>query len=971
MRIGLAKLTLTALLFGLWTPVGMPSAEAASATVLSENFEGSAVGQVPAGWTATTGANLVSVAEDTGGNGYLTTTESNNSVPNTADYTFAAPITTDFTVDMRVKTQQITSAYEGYFLVLRDSAGDKVLELLFNGSTISRRYGSNLKMAVKTGIVANQWYDVHVAVDMTAKTYSVSIDGTPVASANNVALYKSTATEVSQYGFSSYRYQAGSLQVDDLVVTKEVQNEAPAAVSMNVYGTPSPGQTLTGTYLYTDADADAQGASTLQWYRGTLADGSNKTAIAGATTITYTVASGDVGNHLWFEVTPVAAAGTLVGTPALSAPVFVAIPGNVVPFDGTGRFTDELTQLNYAFRNSGATISSGGVIGIGGDISYYSGTSDFESLAIDVTYNKWALNFTSADELSVFEAVYNTATGSLVDGKQVALVRKLHPELMSSGVQYVKATYELAEPLTPGTKYVHVKLPQAGYFSSTAVAGDFRIDLIDFESMQSSSVPAEGYVIDPMANFSMYLPGGDTSNLQAVNVASNLSLVRTFGTTTYVKRVNTGIASTAMTYAAPSGKDFKSAYMEGYYFANLPSSPSFELWTSTDGVTFTQYNIAGVYRHPAFGSSANNSIPDVLQANFLPAGVKYVRVRIAGNVGNGFPYMTKLAFGYGNEVAVQPVDTDITIQRATSPITIDGVVETDASGNPIGSWAGSERIHIAGVIDNNGDERSAEIFLKYDEKKLYVGAKIKDPTPMVNTRTGTAIWNGDALELFMGDEDMDFTQHPDQVGTMLPSDRQLVIGSGNEYGYQSYLYTNGAFSKPLIFMELVRDADSDGYTMEAAVPLYALGITNPWEGKSLLMNAALSDSGYTSRGQWGWTTNGEAAKKARGQFGTVTFAPSSAPAAEMTLSASYNASTQLVTVTGRTLAVSNNFVTLSVKDPAGAVDYVAQTVSSATGNFSFSYSISGSGAANGTYRVKVGGAGVNVPQATTFVVTGQ
>ncbi|MGG1514096.1 sugar-binding protein [Paenibacillus oryzisoli] len=969
MRKGIAKLTLAALLFGVWSPVGMPAAEAASVTVLSENFDSTTVGQVPSGWVATTGANLVGVAEETGGNRYLSTSETNNSVPNTANYDFAAPITSSFSVDLRAMTQQTTSSYEGYFLLLRDSAGDKVLELLFNGSTISRRYGSNLKATVKSGIVANQWYNVHVDVDMDAKTYSVTIDGVPITSATNVALYKA-ATEVTQYGFSSYRYQSGTMRVDDLVVNKEFvapPNQAPTAVSLNVYGTPAPGQVLTGGYLFTDADGDSEAATTLQWYRGTLADGSNKTAIAGAVSPTYTVASGDAGGYVWFEVTPVAAAGVLVGTPALSAPVYIPVQGNVVPFDGTGRFTDELTQWNYAFRTNGASISGGSAVGIGGDFAYYAGASDFKSLAIDVTYNKWALNFSPADDLSVYEASYNSQTGSLVDGKKVTLVRRLHPELMS-GVQYVKATYALAEPLTPGTKYVHVKLPQAGYFSETGVAGDFKIDLINFESSQSTSDVADGYVIDPMADFSMYAAGGDTSNLQAVNLTGNLSSIRTFGTTTYVKRINTSTATTAMTYAAPSGKDFKSAYIEGYYFANQPSSPSFELWTSTNGTDFTQYNLSGIYKHPAFGSSANNSIPDVLQANFLPDGVKYVRVRLVGNIGNGFPYITKLAFGYGEEVAVQPVDTDVTIRRTSSSITIDGVVETDSSGNPAGQWAGSERIHIEGVTDNNGDHRGADVFLKYDEKKLYIGAKIKDPTPMVNTKTGTGIWNGDVLEIFFGDEDMDYTQHPDLIGTMLSSDRQLVLGSGTEYGYQSYLYTNGVNSKPLIFMELVRDTDGKGYTMEAAVPLYALGIANPWSGKALILNAVLSDGGYASRGQWGWTTNGEAAKKARGQWGSVSFETSTAPAAEMTLSASYNASTHVVTVTGHTLSVNNSFVTLTVKNPAGAVNYLAQTVSNGSGNFTFSYSLSGSGAANGTYTVKVGGAGIQVPQTTTFVV---
>ncbi|MFK7692227.1 X2-like carbohydrate binding domain-containing protein [Paenibacillus sp. HJGM_3] len=979
MRRGIAILAMAALLVGL-VPLGTPQAEAETVTVLSENFENTPVGQVPAGWVATSSPNLVGVVEDPSGNGYLSTTENSNQTANTATYNFVAPITTSFSVDLRAKTSTISSGFEGYFFALKDPSGAKVVELLFFGDKITRRSGNNDKSTVKSGIVANQWYSIHVDVNMTSKQYSVTVDGVQIASATNIALYTPTATQVSQYSFSSYRLQTGTIAVDDLLIVKEDDgqgpvNQAPAAVTLNVYGTPAPGNTLTGGYVFSDAESDPEGTSTYQWYRGAQSNGSDKTTITNAVYADYTVASTDVGKFLFFGVTPVAQEGTTTGMHVVSTGVYVPAPptsaeagtvtGHAIAFDGSNRFTDEMNDFTQVFSHKGTTLSSGSAIGVAGDFSYYSDANEFKTMDIEVTYNKWALNFTIQNELSVVEAVYNSQTGSFENGKTVTLLRKLRPELMA-GVQYVKATYSTAEPITPGTKYLRVILPQAGYYGDAATASDFKIDQIVIESTLSSTRSMDGYLIDDASGFSKYVAGTDTANLQVVN-PTNIADIRTFGTNSYIKRRDTTVAS-MMTYAAPAGKDFKTAYVEGYYFGNLPSSQAMELWTSVNGTDFTLWNIAGVYKHPAFGSSANNSIPDVLQANYLPTGVKYVRVKLVGNTGNGFPYMTKMAFGYGAEVPVTPVDTDIVIKRASGEIVLDGVVATDSNGNPIGEWAGAELMRIQGVIDNNGDSHSADMYFKYDEKKLYLGAKVKDPTPMINTKTGTGIWNGDVLELFMGTEDLDYTQYPDKKGTMLPTDIQLVLGSGIDFGYQSYMTINGVNSKPSVFMELKKDADGKGYTMEVAVPLHQLGLTQPWTGKPFILNAFLSDGGFASRGQWGWTINGEVNKKVRGNFGKIAFEGAAAPPAEMALNATVALSAQSVTVTGQTYRMANSFVTMAMQSEAGATIGFDQTRSDANGRFEFVFDVSGLPNRKGVYTVKVGGQGIQVPQVLSFTV---
>gem|GEM_PF-1886711 len=93
-------------------------------------------------------------------------------------------------------------------------------------------------------------------------------------------------------------------------------NTPPVASNVQISGDIQLGATVNGTYTYTDADGDAQGASEFRWLRG-------GSPINGATAQQYTIVAADVGNALQFEVTPVAQSGVLRGAPVLSAPANV------------------------------------------------------------------------------------------------------------------------------------------------------------------------------------------------------------------------------------------------------------------------------------------------------------------------------------------------------------------------------------------------------------------------------------------------------------------------------------------------------------------------------------------------------------------------------------------------------------------------------------------------------------------------
>ncbi|MED1949563.1 immunoglobulin-like domain-containing protein [Brevibacillus centrosporus] len=92
-------------------------------------------------------------------------------------------------------------------------------------------------------------------------------------------------------------------------------NQAPTAVNVTISGDILLGETLTGSYTYQDAENNPERTSLFKWYRGDLADGSDKTLISGATKKTYTLQQDDVGKYITFEVMPIASSGTRNGSP--------------------------------------------------------------------------------------------------------------------------------------------------------------------------------------------------------------------------------------------------------------------------------------------------------------------------------------------------------------------------------------------------------------------------------------------------------------------------------------------------------------------------------------------------------------------------------------------------------------------------------------------------------------------------------
>jgi len=163
--------------------------------------------------------------------------------------------------------------------------------------------------------------------------------------------------------------------------------------------------------------------------------------------------------------------------------------------------------------------------------------------------------------------------------------------------------------------------------------------------------------------------------------------------------------------------------------------------------------------------------------------------------------------------------------RAIGPMSVDGRLEGWPGRPP--ERLGSER--LAAGRDAGGAEAAFKVC--WDGQALYLLANVTDPTPMLNEHSGDRLWNADALELFIGSERLD------QGGTLLFTDRQILLGAGKN----NQTHVANAARQPAIETSVTPAVDGKGYTVEAAIPWSALDIV-PKEGLTLLFDLALDNS---------------------------------------------------------------------------------------------------------------------------------
>lgn len=152
------------------------------------------------------------------------------------------------------------------------------------------------------------------------------------------------------------------------------------------------------------------------------------------------------------------------------------------------------------------------------------------------------------------------------------------------------------------------------------------------------------------------------------------------------------------------------------------------------------------------------------------------------------------------------------VPKAAAPLQMDGKLD---------QWPAGETLHLGAVDLVDGvmqDGVEGKFRLGWDEEFLYLHAAITDPTPMLNPNKGFDIWNGDAIELFVGPRNVD------QGGGIQVADTQIILSAQpqDSDGRITYYWYNERSDQPRI-TGVVKPADG-GYTLEARIRLADLHI---------------------------------------------------------------------------------------------------------------------------------------------------
>lgn len=102
----------------------------------------------------------------------------------------------------------------------------------------------------------------------------------------------------------------------------------PVALDVEIDNTaPAVGDTLTGSYTYSDPQLDPEGETLFRWVKETGIGTGVYTGVAGGNTTQYTIVQEDLGLRFAFEVLPVSTLSPFVGVAERSSPTAAVVPG--------------------------------------------------------------------------------------------------------------------------------------------------------------------------------------------------------------------------------------------------------------------------------------------------------------------------------------------------------------------------------------------------------------------------------------------------------------------------------------------------------------------------------------------------------------------------------------------------------------------------------------------------------------------
>jgi len=298
--------------------------------------------------------------------------------------------------------------------------------------------------------------------------------------------------------------------------------------------------------------------------------------------------------------------------------------------------------------------------------------------------------------------------------------------------------------------------------------------------------------------------------------------------------------SSASDSGLPGGKQVKSQRERGLAYRNyVEQAAALGYVVGIEWFTLIDQARTGRFFEKYTGERANTGLLNVADrpykdclAEMSTANYRIYDVLLAGE--KPFRYDNPLFSDTGTATRM------VNIPRAAGTIRLDGWRD---------GWPGipPERIPSSRLVEGADAQGVEGVFrLCWDDANLYLLVEVSDPTPMKNVNRGDSIWAGDGVELFIGHEQVD------QPGTLLFSDRQVLLSAGNVDGQAQSFIAHAPKQIPLR-LAVMANVNGGGYTLEAAIPFAALGF-EPKEGQKLAFDLAIDNSndGSTRAGQLVW-----------------------------------------------------------------------------------------------------------------------
>ncbi|RAP73866.1 hypothetical protein DL346_25255 [Paenibacillus montanisoli] len=259
---------------------------------------------MPSGWTVSVTGASASVQQAADGanttNRALALTQSTyGSGGASATKTFTAATGT-VTIDTRMKASQTNALISGPILL--NGSGTPIVQIAFRDNGKFGYVSSSMAWTDTTmSYAANQWYDVHIVVNLAAGTFNLSINGTSVLTNTPVM---ASSSSISQIQFATNMWYPGTAHFDNIQVGTGSggggDTQAPTAPT----GVTVASVTDTTASLTWTASTDNVGVTGYKVYRnGTEAGTATGTSytVSGLTANTsyaYTVKAYDAANNL-------------------------------------------------------------------------------------------------------------------------------------------------------------------------------------------------------------------------------------------------------------------------------------------------------------------------------------------------------------------------------------------------------------------------------------------------------------------------------------------------------------------------------------------------------------------------------------------------------------------------------------------------------------------------------------------------